>query len=124
MLTLLVPNQAQTTVLVWGLVVHVVADWLLQTNWMARYKVDLRHPAGWVHAGIHTVCLLWLMPWHLAVLVGVSHLLIDTRVPLNWWMRTIKGIPPDLPNYNELMTWMDQMLHVTVLAVIVLVFIR
>ena len=116
------PTQRQTTLLVWGLVAHVVADWLLQTDWMARHKNDLRHPAGWVHSGIHTFCQLWVMPWHLALLIGVSHLLIDTRIPLRWWMRVVKGVPPDSPVYKDLAIWMDQMLHVMALAAIVLLF--
>lgn len=32
--------------LVWGGLAHLVADWLLQTEWMVRHKADLRHPAG------------------------------------------------------------------------------
>jgi len=120
---LFLPSQLQTNVLVWGLVTHVVADWFLQTDWMARHKSNLRHPAGWVHSGIHTACLLWLLPWHLALLVGVSHLLIDTRIPLRWWMGVVKGIPPASPVYDDLVIWMDQMLHVIVLVIVVLLFV-
>ncbi len=117
------PTQLQTTLLVWGLITHVVADWLLQTDWMAIHKSDLRHPAGWVHSSIHTICLLWLLPWHLALLVGVSHLLIDTRIPLRWWMRVVKGIPTTAPVFDDLAIWMDQMLHVIALAIIILLFV-
>ena len=45
------------TLLEKGLVAHLVADWLLQNDWMAVNKKDLRHPAGWVHALIHGVLL-------------------------------------------------------------------
>ena len=117
------PSQLQTTLFIWSVFAHVVADWLFQTNWMARYKSNLRHPAGWVHGGIHTLCYLIFLPWHLALLVGIVHILIDTRVPLYWWMRVIKGVDTDSPHFKEIIIWMDQMLHVTVLAIVILVFV-
>ena len=40
-----------------GLVAHLVADWILQNDWMALNKTKLWHPAGYVHAGIHALCL-------------------------------------------------------------------
>lgn len=105
-----------TVLLVWGIVIHLIADWLLQNEWMAVYKVDLRHPAAWVHSGIHTVGLFLLFNPLVALLIGISHLLIDTRVPLLWWMRIIKQVPKDarLPIVE---TWLDQVMHITVLAV-------
>jgi hypothetical protein len=39
-----------------GWVAHLVADWLLQNNWMAKNKSSLVHPAAWVHALIHASC--------------------------------------------------------------------
>ncbi len=70
-----------------ALMAHLVADWLLQTNWMATNKTNLRHPAGWVHAGIHAICLgLALGPVGGVVLGGI-HLVLDTRAPLAWWIR-------------------------------------
>lgn len=117
------PTQLQTDVLIWGLVAHVVGDWFLQTDWMACHKSNLRHPAGWIHSAIHTLCLVWLLPWPLALLVGVSHLLIDTRAPVQWWMRVVKGIPPHSAVYNDLIIWMDQMFHVMVLVIVVLLFV-
>ena len=70
-----------TELLVWALIAHVVADWLLQTDWMAVNKVNLRHPAGYVHAGVYTLFMLPLFPWCLALLICVTHLIIDTRGP-------------------------------------------
>jgi hypothetical protein len=83
-----------TELLVWALIAHVVADWLLQTDWMAVNKVNLRHPAGYVHAGVYTLFMLLLFPWSLALFIGVTYLFIDTRGPVHWWMRTIKRTPP------------------------------
>jgi len=107
--------QEATNLLVWGIVIHLVADWLFQTNWMALYKSDLRHPAAWVHSGIHTLGLFLVFAWPLAVLIGLTHLLIDTRKPLIWWIRVIKHVPADdrLPMVE---IWLDQVMHITVLA--------
>ena len=107
--------QEATALLVWSVVVHLIADWLLQNEWMALYKMDLRHPAAWVHSGIHLLGMLLVFAWPAALLIGLTHLLIDTRKPLLWWMRVIKQIPPGnrLPIVEILL---DQVMHVTVLA--------
>ncbi len=119
-----------TELLVWALIAHVVADWLLQTDWMAVNKVNLRHPAGYVHAGVYTLFMLPLFPWGLAILIGVTHLFIDTRGPVHWWMRRVKRMPlggsgteqPGAPKssayakFGFLESAVDQAFHVVVLA--------
>ncbi len=115
--------QEATDLLLWGIIVHLVADWLLQNNWMALHKSSLHHAAAWVHSGIHTAGLCLLFSWPIALLIGVTHLLIDTRRPLLWWMRVIKQVPQDerLPIVE---IWLDQVMHITVLALVVLVLYR
>lgn len=104
-----------TLLLVWGLVVHLIADWLLQNEWMAIYKVNLRHPAAWMHGAIHTLGLGLVFPWPAALLIGVTHLLIDTRGPLLWWLRVVKQMPAN-PDQVMVEIWVDQVMHITVLA--------
>ncbi|MFN8444100.1 MAG: DUF3307 domain-containing protein [Caldilineaceae bacterium] len=104
-----------TDLLVWGIIVHLVADWLLQTEWMATFKMNLRHPAAWVHSGIHTVGFCFIFIWPLAVLIGFTHLLIDTRKPLLWWMKVIKQMPADV-HFPIVEVALDQVMHVTVVA--------
>jgi hypothetical protein len=113
--------QQATVLLVWGVMVHLVADWLLQNEWMALNKADLRHPAAWVHSGIHTVGLLLIFTWPAALLIGLTHLLIDTRRPLLWWMRVVKQMPAAerLPIVE---IWLDQVMHSTVIAAVALMF--
>src|SRR5690349_1322319 len=111
--------QEATIQLVWGIMVHLIADWLFQNNWMAIHKIDLRHPAAWVHSGIHVVGLCLVFAWPVALLIGVTHLLIDTRKPLLWWMRVIKQIPKDT-RFPIVEIWLDQVMHIAVLAVVVL----
>lgn len=123
-----------TQLLVWGLVAHVLADFVLQNDWM-QHKTERggwrrpawlphrrppdesptsefairthalvhparrrppwwnRHPAAYVHAGIHLLAFVPLLG--LASLpLAVVHLLIDTRTPVAWWSRLIGQTPP------------------------------
>ncbi len=98
-----------------GLMAHLVADWLLQNDWMAMNKTRLSHPAGWVHAGIHAICLgLALGPLAGAVL-GAIHLLLDTRVPLEWWIRVFKK-SDKVPEARLIAIWTDQVIHLATIA--------
>jgi hypothetical protein len=115
------PSAAATNALVWAMMLHVAADWMFQTEWMALNKSNLRSPAGWVHTGIHVALLLLVLPWGAALAVGAAHLLVDTRIPYRWWMRNVKRVPVDSPANGELAIWMDQAIHVLVLAGVVLV---
>jgi len=99
---------------------HLVADWLLQNHWMAVNKANLRHPAGWVHAAIHAVGMVMIFSAPVGLLIGVSHLLIDTRHPLRWWFR-VYGQTTDGPFATHVMIWCDQVLHVVVIAIAVAV---
>jgi hypothetical protein len=94
-----------------ALVAHLVADWILQNDWMARNKTDLRHPAGWVHAGIHGLCMAWALGPLAGVVLGVVHLLIDTRYPLHWWIRVYKRCTHS-PEATHIAIWTDQVLHI------------
>lgn len=99
-----------------GLVAHLVADWILQNDWMARNKMQLRHPAAWVHAGIHAGCLGLALGWQAGLGLGFIHLLIDTRVPVTWWMRRFKKCER-APEAGSIAIWLDQTLHIVCLAV-------
>jgi Protein of unknown function (DUF3307) len=98
-----------------GLVAHLVADWLLQNNWMAKNKSSLVHPAAWVHALIHAGCLTLALGWTAGVVLGLIHLLVDTRVPLNWWMRKFKNSANE-PEAKHIEIWADQVIHIVSIA--------
>lgn len=110
-------NEVDATgLLLWGIVAHLVADWLLQNDWMARNKSNIAHPAAWVHGGIHTLAMCLVFPWTVAVLIGLSHIFIDLRFPLAWWHRTFRQTT-DGPYALHVAIWTDQVAHIVVLAI-------
>lgn len=102
----------------WGLLAHIVADWFLQNHWMQQ-KVDIKHPAAWVHSGLHFLCFLPAFGWLGAFGVFVTHILIDTRKPLEWWRRLIKQSTPEQagPAFLPFAFLQDQMAHIMVIIV-------
>jgi hypothetical protein len=94
---------------------HLIADWLLQNEWMSVNKVRLSHPAAWVHASIHGVLLGLVLGWPAGLTLGVLHMLVDTRVPIRWWIKLFKKCDqsPDLP---ILLIGCDQVLHLSCIA--------
>ena len=109
-----------TDALAWAIVIHLVVDWPLQNEWMACNKTNLRHPAAYAHSGLHALGLMLVFPWYLALGVGVTHLLIDTRRPVTWWIGTIKQMPRSAPFYRDVEIWMDQIFHGLMLVVAVI----
>lgn len=104
-----------TVIAFWGVTIHLIVDWLLQNHWMATYKASLRHPAAWVHAGLHTLALLLIFPPLYALAIGIIHLLIDTRVPLMWWRKTYRQTQTgDVALHVAI--WGDQVVHWAVIC--------
>ncbi len=98
-----------------ALVAHLVADWLLQNNWMARHKESVRHPAAWVHASIYGLCLGLALNWEAGIGLGLLHVLIDTGIPLRWWITYIKE-SADAPEALHIAIWADQVIHIGAIA--------
>jgi hypothetical protein len=98
-----------------GLVAHLVADWILQNDWMARNKTSLRHPAAWTHAAIQALCLGLALGWLAGLVLGFIHLLVDTRVPVIWWIRVFKKCGK-APEAVLIAVWLDQTVHIACLA--------
>ena len=98
-----------------GLVAHLVADWLLQNDWMALNKTDLRHPAGWVHAAIHALLLGLALGWWGGIVLGILHLFLDTGWPVNWWVRVFKKCDR-APQAALIRLGTDQTIHIAAIA--------
>jgi len=109
-----------TSLLVWGMAIHLFCDWILQNDWMAKNKSSLLHPSAYVHSGIHLVGLLLIFSPVWALIIAILHLLIDTRVPLAWWRSFYKQTTEgDIALHVAL--WSDQVCHITVLAIAALI---
>lgn len=108
--------QTATELFVWAFVAHLAADWLFQTEWMVIHKVNLRHPAGYVHATVYALFMALVFPPLIALLIGVTHLLVDTRVPVRWWMRVVKRMGEDSPGTGAVEMGVDQVFHIMVIA--------
>jgi hypothetical protein len=115
--------------MIWGLVLHLVADWPLQNAWIADNKQKLYHPAAWVHGVLHGGLLSIIFGWA-AVPLAIVHMLIDTRKPLQWWSRLVRQTQPGnhyirvredrIPTYDmgtEVRIWTDQVFHIICIAV-------
>lgn len=105
--------------LAWGIVAHLVADWPLQNDWLANNKARRRermgwlwrdqgmrlwgplptrwwdrHPAAYVHAGIHGLLLTPIFGRRTAALLALTHLVIDCRWPVAEWSRLVRQTQP------------------------------
>src|SRR3972149_8778536 len=66
--------------------IHLVADWLLQTDWIAARKTTV----WWVRAGhvlLYTACFVWWVsiPW--LCWIASTHYVIDSYKPLLWFRK-------------------------------------
>ena len=104
-----------TEIFLKALIVHLVADWFLQSDWMSENKIKLTHPAAWVHSGIHAAGNLFVLAPVPALVISVSHLLIDTRKPLIWLRKIFRQNPQGAvaPVFE---IWQDQAAHLVILA--------
>ena len=110
----------------WLLVGHLIGDFLLQTDGMAKYKAQ-----SWTwmlrHAGLYLVVMvivlgvyslsnpvpLWVLGLSL-LFIGATHIVLDRRGFTLAWMRLI-GITSDL---DWLIIVADQVFHLLVLVVV------
>jgi hypothetical protein len=122
-----------TGLMMWGFVAHLIADWPLQNDWMANNKAKRwtlrgdegwaswwsRHPAAYVHAGIHGLLLTLVFGW-VAAPLALAHLVIDTRWPVARWSRLIGQTQPSGGGYDvglEVRFWTDQVFHIACIAI-------
>jgi hypothetical protein len=113
------------------LIGHLVADWMLQNDWMARNKQShWLAPAILVHCTIYTMILLvslWLVDPPVAAaqpypLIGavlfLSHWFIDAGNLAAGWMRLLGQT-----RLHFVQVMVDQTMHVVVIALLVQMFL-
>jgi len=103
-----------------SVLLHLVVDWVLQNDWIARNKSDLWHPAGWVHGAMHAIAMSLIFPLPVAAIIGLTHTLIDTRVPARLWARIYRAGGTGAYQV-PVAIWRDQVFHLCVLAVAAIV---
>lgn len=110
----------------WLLISHLVGDFLIQTDSMARYKAQ-RWSWMLAHISVYMVLVTtvvvcyalihhlpaWLVVVALLFLAG-SHILLDRRVFTVRWMRLV-GMSPEHP---WLPIVVDQVFHILTLAIV------
>lgn len=103
------------------LLAHLVGDYLLQTEWMAKYKAERWLPLL-THCLVYTTVValfafLWLPEglsmWGIA-LVFVSHVILDRRTLVALWYKRIMRVTDEKSKW--LMIVADQIFHLIVLA--------
>jgi hypothetical protein len=113
------------------LLLHLIGDYVTQTDWMARTKVKATL-AALCHAGVYSLPFLLLSPSLTAIVViAMSHFLIDrfrlaryvafgknklTDWQLNWADCRATGYPPGVPAGQAfwLLILVDNTMHLSI----------
>lgn len=112
----------------WLCLAHLIGDWMLQNDWMARNKgLNPTGRACLIHCAIYTATVSgvylaasgWplLSPWRLllfAAIVFLSHWVIDGRQLAARWGALLRQTPGP-----PVRTVVDQTLHILMLALAV-----
>jgi len=100
---------------------HLIGDYLFQTSWMAVNKAKKWTPLI-IHSLIYTLAVgvvAWLGFGGLSVwgilLVLASHIFLDRRTFVAWWVRTIMRSTGKEAGWLSIMA--DQVFHLIILAV-------
>lgn len=114
------------TTFAWLIIGHLVGDWLLQSDWMAKGKKrSLFNFAGLIHYTIYAATIISaLLPTGvrdrppafylmLGVIIFASHWLIDATHLVEGWMRLCRQT-----NREMIRLMVDQTLHILVLVVL------
>lgn len=109
-------NPAATDIAFWGIMLHLIADWLLQTEAMSKFKTDLRFHHAYLHAFVHFAVMTNVFHFEWAVLIAIIHLIIDTRIPLDLWRRLMQQTTEGEMAIHVAI-WQDQVVHWLVICI-------
>ena len=114
----------------WLLIGHLIGDWVLQNDWMAKGKKrGLVTLPGMTHFSVYTISIIAILrlgsqasggvvlTTQMALLIFVSHWLIDATSVVNHWMRFCGQ--SDIPMVRIMV---DQTFHLLILAIIATVW--
>ena len=105
----------------WLLIGHLIGDFLLQTSWMANHKVKRYLPLV-THAFIYSIVIAFIaqmgfggLSWLSIAVIFVSHIILDQRKFVQWWLRVIMGIKKTQIPWLQITV--DQIFHLLVLVI-------
>ena len=101
----------------WGIVYHLIADWLFQNESMATKKTNLRNSEAWWHGLVHFVMMVAIFPLPFAILIALLHVLIDERSFMNWWRKKY-GQTTEGEMGVHVAIWTDQVAHIVIICII------
>lgn len=102
------------------LIGHLIGDFLFQTGWMAQYKSTKWLPLI-THVLVYTIVISlfgWFsggLTWLAILLVFLSHLFLDRRTFVVFWVRRIQTAKG--PSEAWLTIVADQIFHLIILAI-------
>ena len=107
---------------------HLVGDWIIQTEYEAMNKVkgNFFNLALYKHCFMYTLCFVPVflvagINWWWLLLVFWSHMFLDRRWPVIWWIEKVKRTSPEtINNLFWLVIAVDQIMHILILVVIVI----
>jgi hypothetical protein len=98
------------------LIAHIVGDFILQNEWMAREKKRSSF-ACLVHVAVYMLpFLLCSLTWWQLALIALQHFLQDRTGFVFWWMRVWKRVHRDY--WSSIGLFVDQAFHLTWIAVV------
>ena len=104
------------------LIGHFIGDFLFQTSWMAMHKASKWVPLL-VHCVVYTVCVtsvalleVGLLPIEAILLLFASHIFLDRRTFVAWWVKTIMRTEGKEAKWISIMV--DQIFHLIIIGTI------
>ena len=107
---------------------HLVGDWMIQTEYQALNKAKGHwcNDALCAHCIGYTLCfvpvfLLYSLNWWWLALIFGSHMFLDRRWPVIWWIRVVKRTSDEtISKLFWLVVAVDQIMHLLILVPIAL----
>lgn len=110
------------TVFSYLLIGHLIGDFLFQTSWMAMFKATKWLPLI-VHCVVYTISVTTvvffgygLLPIGAISLLFVSHIFLDRRVFVAWWVKHIMQTKGSESKWLSIMV--DQIFHIIILGAV------
>lgn len=104
---------------------HLAGDFLFQTAWMSAGKRRNNLPLL-VHSAVYTLCIIIftynmdILGWKDYFIIWGTHVLIDNRKFTYWWMRIVMRITSVTDKEAWLAIVVDQIFHLLVFYILVL----